>query len=116
MITYQTIILELKFFFYSIKVDLTEEELLIEDNLRRVQLDTLFQMLKEQETARLSTITPEDQELFDLLPKFTYKKEEDEYKFSLLNQETLEYTPMEQKEIDNELESIFTSQVKLYGF
>lgn len=94
-------------------MELSPEESEAEQEYRKGQLDTIFKLLKEQEAARLNS--KNDSHLFEKIPKFSCTKQDDEYKFSVLNHETLQYTPVEEEELETELESIFSSQMKLYG-
>lgn len=54
--------------------------------------------------------------IYEKVPKFGVKNDDDGLKFSLLDQDLEEYKPLEEKEVEHEIESIFSNQMRLYGF
>jgi hypothetical protein len=54
--------------------------------------------------------------IYEKFPKYEIRKDDDGFKFSLLDHQSLTYSPMEENELESEVQNTFTSQLKLYGF
>ena len=90
---------------------------------RKNQLEQILQLVKEQEKI-CHLLHEQDASMkskkvdnhYEKFPKYDIRKDDDGFKFSLLDHESLTYAPMEEGEFDTEVENTFTSQLKMYGF